>query len=258
VLTGGIAFRPPSFEKGKSFFEQEAFLNLRVRQYQPCPRGIADDEAFVAAIPEDVASLYATEAPNLQWIKGQKIIQLMSPEYYLRDAGDKRRTTDRCWARIRRELQGFVGERKPLFCQVWLSRTDIALWRVFIRGPDRTPFEGLWWSLIVLFPRSYPAVPPDFRFLAVPYHENISPEGRVLWEAVDAGYRATHDVRRLLEDIYWLLARPSQASVLRPAVAEERQKDPALWAEKARQAVCGQAKQEINDYPYFRQANKVS
>lgn len=82
-------------------------------------------------------------------------------------------------------------------------------WRVFLKGPIGTPYENKWWYLYITFPDTYPDSPPVFRFITVPFHINISNEGRICMNTINQDYIATTPVMELISHIKGLLLLPN-------------------------------------------------
>lgn len=82
-------------------------------------------------------------------------------------------------------------------------------WRVFIYGPSGTPYENKWWYLFVTFPDAFPTSPPIFRFITIPYHINISNEGRICMNTIGNDYLSTSTVMELIGQVKCLLLVPN-------------------------------------------------
>lgn len=62
------------------------------------------------------------------------------------------------------------------------SHSMIEIWNVFLKGIEGTPYENKWFNLYVTFPDNYPVDAPMIKFIHVPYHLNISYDGRVCFD----------------------------------------------------------------------------
>ena len=51
--------------------------------------------------------------------------------------------------------------------------------RVVLRGPEGTPYEGGMFRLELFLPADYPMAPPKVRFMTKVYHPNIDKIGRI-------------------------------------------------------------------------------
>jgi ubiquitin-protein ligase len=274
-MTGGIAFQPQSVDGGIDFFEREAFLNLRVRQSDSARalqrRREVNQGNYVetaGAIPENAR--FARDVENSAVAAAMRPVRLAQPKTVLDTLEGIRDNLTPCMTRLHRELSDIVrrvpgdineGEapetadgKMPPWLDIWVGYEVGALlneWRVFILGPEGSPFAGLWWSLFVTFSKDYPTVPPTIRFLSVPYHPNVSAEGKVLFGLVDRGYRGTLRVMDLLMGVWALLSRPEMKLVLRPAIGRQFTEDRVGYESEARRLAEIEAKESIEEYEYF-------
>ena len=64
-------------------------------------------------------------------------------------------------------------ELKGLGCQFQLENNNFFIWRVTLKGPKDTPYEGGVFTIRITFPPNYPKFGPEFRFLNQIYHLNV-------------------------------------------------------------------------------------
>ena len=64
-------------------------------------------------------------------------------------------------------------ELKGLGCQFILENNNYYIWRVTLKGPKETPYEGGTFTIRITFPFNYPKSEPEFRFLNLIYHLNV-------------------------------------------------------------------------------------
>jgi len=64
-------------------------------------------------------------------------------------------------------------ELKGLGCQFILENNNYYIWRVTLKGPKETPYEGGTFTIRITFPFNYPKSGPEFRFLNLIYHLNV-------------------------------------------------------------------------------------
>jgi ubiquitin-protein ligase len=134
--------------------------------------------------------------------------------------------------------------------EVWVLRDKWDRIRAFIKGPEGSPYEGRWWSLFVTFPRLYPSAPPTVRFLSVPYHPNVSPEGRVLFSPISENYSAGSTLLDIIQAVRVLLGRPDLNEPLNRPVAEEFTAARDEFNRKARESALANAKDAVMEFPY--------
>jgi ubiquitin-protein ligase len=72
--------------------------------------------------------------------------------------------------------------------RIYPFANDINQWRIFLQSRDDSSYGGKWWYMTVSFPPAWPTEPPIFRFISIPYHMNVSEEGRVCLNAIERGY----------------------------------------------------------------------
>ena len=60
-------------------------------------------------------------------------------------------------------------------CTVGLINNDIFHWKIFLTGPNDSPYAGGLFTLTVDFNEDYPYSRPEIRFVNKIYHLNISP-----------------------------------------------------------------------------------
>ena len=83
------------------------------------------------------------------------------------------------------------------------------IWEVFIKSPEWKPYLGKWFFLVVTFPNLYPAEPPTFRFISIPFHMNISTDGRVCLNILDKGYGTSTRVINMIQELKQLFLFPN-------------------------------------------------
>ena len=92
--------------------------------------------------------------------------------------------------------------------KVYVNSNDINNWKVYMKGPRSTEYENHWWFLSITFAEDYPLHPPLFRFITIPYHINISEDGRVCASFLFKSYKASYSIYELINMVKNLLAKP--------------------------------------------------
>jgi ubiquitin-protein ligase len=252
-LTGGLAFRPQSIGAGLALFEQEAFLNSIKRPpsvVHKTPftdrdlRTLASEAAFDTAVPNrdlDVARAKATLATARELV-----FKSAHPPANNRTARILREVR---WAAVvqDREIRAVDARGLPveLFdeeIQIYPYADDINQWRVFLRGPFGTPYETKWWYLTVTFPPGYPGEPPVFRFISVPFHINVSGEGRICLNLIERGYVQSALVFEMIQSIKQLLLVPDEYSPVQLSRLALFREDRAEYDRRARLSCENEAK----------------
>jgi ubiquitin-protein ligase len=117
-----------------------------------------------------------------------------------------------------------------------------------MKGCDGTPYENRWWYMFVTFPDTYPVMPPIFRFISVPFHLNVSIEGRVCLNMLERGYMSTTAVVELLQNIKQLFLIPDLATPLQPAKLDLYNQNPAEYERQARASAQSVAKATLEEW----------
>ena len=249
-MTGGLTLTVTNIDQGLCVFEQEAFLNHAVRVRAEPHKGTVTEEYWKQRV-ESFSSKpdVQQKIPNKETDKANAPNRLISPKYASWLSIKENPPEGRRMVRITSEIR-YVANRPNQDYQVWINKWDWDEWRVFIRGPAGTPYEGLWWSLHVSFPESYPVGPPNIRFLSIPYHPNVSDEGKLLFDMIDDDYNSNIRVHEIIVAIVKLLSCPELDHPIQPRIAE-MYKNRTSFNCRVQHAASEQAKKNIGEYPYF-------
>jgi ubiquitin-protein ligase len=259
-LTGGLAFRPRTPEEGLRLVEQEAFLNITVRHSRGVYPAAVTQAVFDAKLREFAPDKCAVDAGNRAVAEASEAFPLASPLYAVRRAFHKGppppegvasddNTGQRRFARVVSEVKRIRNVIAPDF-EVWAHSERIDKLRVFFQGPPASPFAGRWWTLYVTFPQQYPNNPPDFRFVGVPYHPNVSPEGKVLFSLVDRAFTPDRRVADLIIATRDLLGAPEAADALNRDIGEEFAARRAEYERKARDSAARNGKGDLTEWRF--------
>ena len=255
TMTGGLTLTVTNINEGLSVFEQEAFLNNAVRTRAQPHKGPVNEEIWkecIARATLDSKPNRNNMIPNMEAEKASERVVLISPKYASWLSINENPPEGRRMIRITSEFK-YIANRPSEDSQVWIHKFEWEKWRVFIRGPAGTPYEGRWWSLCISFPESYPVHPPNIRFVSIPHHPNVSDEGKLLFDMIDDGYTSDIRVHDIIVAIVKLLSSPELTHPIQARIAETY-KNRELFNEMARRAASEQAKKDISEYPYFHAA----
>lgn len=182
--TGGCAFHIDSKIDADELFDHESFMKISLR---PAP-------VFTSSINFD------QECPN-KLIIAAKAKTILKPAS---SASNSNVPTDR-FRVIQRQLI-IASENDDPNIEVYAVDDQIDQWRVFIK-----PDDGLnkWWYLFIEFGIDYPRKPPVFKFISVPYHPNVSKEGRICLNYLDSAYSPSLNMINLIECIRLLMSSPN-------------------------------------------------
>ena len=138
-------------------------------------------------------------------------------------------------------------ELKSLGCQFQLENNNFFIWRVTLKGPKDTPYEGGVFTIRITFPANYPKFGPEFRFLNQIYHLNVDftdqtklghiclnflNEWTTTGRVVD---KPCYGVKQALIDIFCLFYNQNIKSAYSETMAQEYQSNMAAFNSKAKE-----------------------
>lgn len=92
---------------------------------------------------------------------------------------------------------------------VFAVPSNIAFWKVILKGPDETSYQGKFWMVYVEFNSNYPKCSPDVRFITPIYHVNISGDGKICHQIFNQGWSQSAKMRTVFSNILDLLKKPN-------------------------------------------------
>lgn len=201
-LTGGLAFRPSTLDEGIGLFEKEALLSISYRE-NPIPLKTPVTEDIFNKHKDNL--IYDKEPRNKLITQAQSRQPLLTPRAAVKGLDG---TSQSRLRRIAKELR--IAHRwEDSDVKVYPVDNLYDRWRIYIKGPESTLYENKWWDLFATFPDNYPYSPPVFRFITVPYHINISDEGRICMNRLGSDYSSSTNVMELVANIKALLILPN-------------------------------------------------
>lgn len=230
-LTGGIAYRPNTIKEGLSLFEKRAFLNLEDRIIDDIPLISNDSNTKPSCLkskPEKITKEFMENAINFvnydQYPKYKyeniSIKSLSTPLHFCFVNRDKQMKSLRD-RRIMKELRSAAkvmdihSDNFDEDLKIYPFESKIDRWLVLIKAPITTLYENKWFSMLVEFPDSYPYIAPIFQFITIPYHLNISSEGRICLDSVEKGYLQTSSVIDIIQnEIKAMFIEPKENSAI--------------------------------------------
>jgi ubiquitin-conjugating enzyme E2 D/E len=225
-LTGGLSLRPATVSDCLRLFEEESFLCYDTRIHPARYRGECTAAVIAGRAPTEAFDLSA-QSSTTRTANGRLAIAV--PRYILYQNRDSV-IPDARRRRILRELHQAAAVQDPKAVgrdpdgnEIELYDPDLKIypmaahfdqWRVYVKGCDDSPYEGKWWYIYVTFPDEYPVRPPILRFVSVPYHMNVSSEGRICLNVIEKGYMPIMPVVELLQTIKQLFLVPDTTTPL--------------------------------------------
>lgn len=93
---------------------------------------------------------------------------------------------------------------------------DMRCFRVDLKGPEGTPYEGFVWALRFTLPEQFPFRSPSIGFVERILHPNVDEaSGSVCLDSLNKGWSASFTLRHITEDLLpYLLRYPNPADPL--------------------------------------------
>ena len=126
--------------------------------------------------------------------------------------------------------------------------TNLDNWMVFLKGTQGTIYEGKWYELYISFPDDYPTSPPVIRFMSIPYHLNISSEGRICLNIVEKGYMSSCRVLNIIQVVKELFIIPSTDTPIQIEILETFLTNQELYYKKAKESAMEVGKDNYEDF----------
>jgi ubiquitin-protein ligase len=203
-LTGGFSFKPANPEVGLRIFEKESFVCACLR---PDTGGRARPGLSLDAF-NATPILFDAEIENTSLIHITRLDQsFQTGRYALAQDEKSGKCQERRDRRVLDEMLAFMCNPVP-FVEVYMQLKTIFEWNCFIRPPDGTPYSGRIWPLTIIFGPLYPAEPPLLRFSTIPYHLNVSEDGKVCLDIVTSAYIHTITMRDILVAVRQMFQTP--------------------------------------------------
>jgi ubiquitin-protein ligase len=261
-MSGGLPFRPRTREDGLQLFEQEAFLNIKVRSRALPVADNIDLERVEQEARRFVPTEYATAAVNHALIEAREAFPLAVPTYAVCQAlwvppsevswlvGQQR------FGRILREVK-YIINHLVAGITVYINYQRIDKIRAFFEGPDASEFAGKFWSIYITFPTQYPARPPIIRFVNIPYHPNISAEGRALFALIEHEYKPDVTLCAIIERAKAILGTPELTDPLQKLIKKQVQENPDAYRIAAQTSADLEGKRAIDAFEFAPPAVKL-
>ena len=261
--TGGLAFRPENIDEGIELFEQSAFLNYEERKLSleslvPKKR-VRSRDLKPDMITAELMNEIKDNSQFDEYVKNKEITiastnaRLATPLHVCSENANVEIPSPR-QRRILRELHtaAQLNDSKSADydpdLKVYPYQANLDRWRVFIKAPEGTPYSGKWWYIYVTFPDLYPAEPPIFRFVTIPYHLNVSQEGRICLNIIEKGYISSKHVVEILQEIKELFLLPNTDTPVEIKIYNIFLNNPDRYQRFARNSTNDNAKDDYKDY----------
>jgi ubiquitin-protein ligase len=247
-FTGGCAFRCSSEAEGRALFAQEAFICYAARKKKAPWRDRITPDVWAAEAATHALAAWPARLENHAQAEARLPFALATPICAVNreralPAGARQTQT----ARLCREL-AIVGGGD---IEVWVNCANIRKIRVFFQGPPESPHAGVWWSLFATLPPQYPQAPPVIRFVNVPLHPNVSPEGRAVFSIASVGYKAALTLREIFLRARILLPTPEEEHWVNADAADMWKNHRDEYANRAQEQARLVGKRAIQDFEFM-------
>jgi ubiquitin-conjugating enzyme E2 D/E len=236
-MTGGIVLKAPkTLQEGLDMFEQEAFLNMKLRsKIIPAKPPVTAAQFELKRQEWRGARKYTARVDNHGLKEACMATPLATPQYavWLAKSRAANVAISKRSGRILQEIK-YLANNASDDVVVWVNYANAEKIRAFIRAPPGSQYGDVFFSIFVTFPAQYPILPPVLRFTAAPYHPNISPEGKILFSLVDKEYQSVLRVFDILQGVRNLLATPELDEPLMAAIGQRYRADRAGYNGEAR------------------------
>lgn len=131
------------------------------------------------------------------------------------------------------------------------DESDVYDWEVMIMGPDGTLYEGGFFKANLKFPKDFPNLPPEMKFISEMWHPNVYEDGKVCisilhppgedamnsQESAEERWRPILGVEQILVSVISMLSDPNDESPANIDAAVMWRNDRAAFKKKVRACV---------------------
>ncbi|KUL90433.1 hypothetical protein ZTR_00096 [Talaromyces verruculosus] len=139
--------------------------------------------------------------------------------------------------RISKELAELM-ETPPTGISVQLAdESDVYKWKVSMKGPEGTPYQGGTFHVNLTLPNEYPFKPPTVSFATKIYHPNVSNDDKgsmCLGMLKSDEWKPSSRIAAVLEFARQLLVEPMPDDAVEGRIAEQYSNDRKRFEEVAR------------------------
>ncbi|KAL9055083.1 MAG: hypothetical protein Q9162_003753 [Coniocarpon cinnabarinum] len=105
-----------------------------------------------------------------------------------------------------------------------VDEADLYKWEINVEGPEKTPYEGGRYKLLLALPTEYPFKPPMISFQTKIYHMNVSNDEKgsmCLGMLRSDNWKPPNKIHAVLEMVKNLLYEPNPDDAVEPAIADQ-------------------------------------
>ena len=135
--------------------------------------------------------------------------------------------------RLQKEYMGLM--KRADFPFGTMEPTDRPLvWKMFLNGPEDTPYNGYKFELELQFPDVYPSKPPAVKFITPIYHVNVNSNYHICLDLFN-DWRPTDTLTTVFMALNNLLCEPNFSSAYNSIACkltrEQYDREVARWAQ---------------------------
>jgi len=125
-----------------------------------------------------------------------------------------------------------------------VSDKNVMEWKVFIKGPEGSAYEGHCVEFQINALPEYPFKAPELKFVTQMFHPNVNKDGTVCAEAFHldpSSWGPTLNMGHVIRQVQEALRAPSVDSPVNADAGEVFKKDKAAWGKKVKMSLkkCG-------------------
>jgi len=135
--------------------------------------------------------------------------------------------------RIQKELAAMLDD-PPSGCSLLQMGDDVFRWKVQVQGPPDSPFEGSTFTLLVVFPKTYPFKPPKVKFETRIFHPNINQSGDICLDTLSSQWVPSISMAQVMLSITLLLSNPNPSDPINMEAARLLRNDPEEYNRRVR------------------------
>ncbi|KAH3743762.1 Ubiquitin-conjugating enzyme E2 4 [Pelomyxa schiedti] len=243
ATTGGLCLAVSQVAQGIGLFEREALLRVSCRDPPAIPPSAPRSEGDLSRLFNTQAAQGVSDVKSV--VPKQATAPVLVGAYEVALAARAASTTTT--KRVFKELRDLLGQPTPIVAGAWVNADDCMFWKVLIEGPTGTPYEGCRWMLSIQFPGTYPANPPQVRFIVPIYHCNMSSDGRICLDLLSTAWNPALSISRILTAIKTLMEHPNGDDPLDTYKATLFKEDKARYTREAREHSRQYASRSVHD-----------
>lgn len=263
--TGGLSFRMNDVCSYLSLFEQSAFFNIEERKRYLNPIISGDRSTIQRELkPEMITcqflekakdcAAYDTNVLNNEILFAQLSERPLDTPAHICSLNKKHIIKNSRMKKIFYDvyLAALATDPKqPSYdpnVKIFIYKTMFERWKVFLKGPEGTPYENKWWYIYVNIPRHYPYQPPFVRFISIPYHLNIALDGCIIFNIKKNEYNPSKSIIEIIKEIRESLIHPDEETPSGMEILELFKNKHDEYEKLARKSAEDNAKDDYNDY----------